>query len=66
VAQAMQLSQSHQQQNAQMAQQAQLAAFNNPNGYQQGLPGGQSLMQQIDNFVCNCVPGRHDMFLRGE
>ena len=24
-----------------------------------------NLQQQIEEFVCNCVPARHDMFLRG-
>ena len=26
--------------------------------------GAHNLGQQIDDFVCNCVPARHDMFLR--
>ena len=27
--------------------------------------GAHNLEQQIDDFVCNCVPARHDMFLSG-
>ena len=31
----------------------------------QTILGARNLGQQIDDFVCNCVPARHDMLLRG-
>jgi hypothetical protein len=61
-----QLAQSQQymaaQMNAQtaMAQQAQLAGMQNP-CYNQGLLGAGPSFEDF----CNCVPARHDMFLRG-
>ena len=31
----------------------------------QTILGARNLGQQIDDFVCNCVPARQDMLLRG-
>lgn len=50
--------------NAALAQQAQ-AMQNAYPLYQQGILGAQGLAAQVENFVCNCVPARHDMLLRG-
>ena len=50
------------QQNAQLAQQQQLAAMQQ-NYLNQGLLGAQGL--QMPGEWCNCVPARHDMFLSG-
>jgi hypothetical protein len=46
------------QQNLQMAAQQNLAAYQN-----QGLLGAQTFDPQL---WCNCVPARHDLFIRGE
>ena len=47
------------------AQNLQNAQIQNSFMLGQSVFGAHNLGQQIDAFVCNCVPARHDMFLRG-
>ena len=48
--------------NAQMAQNAQGLAMQD---LAQAMRNAWPTNEELDRFVCNCVPARHDLFLRG-